>query len=166
LLSREYKSPCRRERVSPIRHDGFCLELDQQGNVDVALGFRQIGAPALDQAARCALVSARRRNSSEPAEIGHAGVMVQEFRAKCHIGAEHVVESERPVPGLERIARILSEVRRSRSSRGRFDRGKKNEIPAGIGDAPQGQSEHVTMEPKPILEYEAKEVLGWSTGRP
>src|SRR5215472_8187807 len=84
-----------------------------------------------------------------------------EFPAERDVLPGHVVVRCRHIPCLKRIARVLSEVRRSSRSRGAVDRRQKNEIPARVVDlaTAQGEAVAVVLEPPAVVEHESKKAL-------
>src|SRR5438445_13318344 len=85
------------------------------------------------------------------------------FPAESNVLAGHPVKSSRYIPGLVRIARILREVARSRSSRSAVDRRQRHQIAARIIDfsAAERQRVLVAIEPHAVVDHVTKEaVLG------
>src|ERR1700687_5116421 len=78
-----------------------------------------------------------------------------------NILARHPVKSPRHIPSLIRIARVLGEIRRARSSRRAINRGQQNQISPGIANlpAPQGQSILVVVEPQAVVEHVTQKTL-------
>src|SRR5258708_35972675 len=74
--------------------------------------------------------------------------------AERNILAGHPVKSPRHIPSLIRIARVLGEIRRARSSRRAIDRRQQNQIPPGIINllASQCQAILVVVGPQAALE--------------
>src|ERR1700687_174925 len=81
--------------------------------------------------------------------------------AERTILAGHRVKSPRHIPSLIRIARVLGEIRRARSSRRTVDRRQQNQISPGIANlpAPQCQAILVVVEPQAVVEHVTKKAL-------
>src|SRR5438067_4005687 len=75
--------------------------------------------------------------------------------------AGHVIERSGGVPGLVRIAGILTEIGRSRSHRGAIDRRQQHQIAAGIVDFPSAQREakQILVKPEAVVGHDAQETL-------
>src|SRR3989442_11157191 len=89
------------------------------------------------------------------------------FPAESNVLAGHPVKSSRYIPGLVRIARILREVGRSRSSRSAVDRRQQHQIASRIIDfsAAERQRVLVAIEPQAVVEHVNKEGLLWGPPR-
>src|SRR5207244_8744459 len=83
------------------------------------------------------------------------------FPAESNVLAGHPVKSSRYIPGLVRIARILREVGRSRSSRSAVDRRQQHQIASRIIDfsAAERQRVLVAIEPQADVDHITKEAL-------
>src|SRR2546422_8347534 len=89
------------------------------------------------------------------------------FPAESNVLAGHPVKSSRYIPGLVRIARILREVGRSRSSRSAVDRRQQHQIASRIIDfsAAERQRVLVVIEPQAVVEPINKETFLWGPFR-
>src|SRR5712664_2870756 len=83
------------------------------------------------------------------------------FPAESNVLARHPVKGSRYIPGLVRIARILREVGRSRSSRSAVDRRQQHQIASRIIDfsAAERQRVLVAIEPQAVVGHVTKEAL-------
>src|SRR5258705_13170271 len=73
--------------------------------------------------------------------------------AERNILAGHPVKSPRHIPSLIRIARVLGEIRRARSSRRAINRGQQNQISPGIANLPTSECQAilVVVEPQAVV---------------
>src|SRR5215472_5808982 len=90
-----------------------------------------------------------------PRPIRHIGMAIPILTAEGDVLLRHPVESERSIPGLERIAGVLCEVRRAGDGIGSIDRGQQSEIASGIAHRPasHGHGIPVFVEPEPVVQH-------------
>src|SRR5437667_6894910 len=137
------------------------LQLHQHRKIQPILTFPQIRNEAGNQRACCPAIAAGRRYSSRSGEIGHVGRAMVVFQPPSEELAGHVIEGSGGVPGLVRIAGILTEIGRSRSHCGAIDRRQQYQIAAGIVDFPSAQREakQILVKPESVVRHEAQETL-------
>src|SRR5882757_7586670 len=97
------------------------LKFDQERERETILTLAQIGVPASYKRAWSTCVSSGRRDTSGTAEVGYVCSTMVVLKAVGYVLAWHVVCRRGDIPCLEGIARILSEVGRSRGCGGTVD---------------------------------------------
>src|SRR6267378_2073403 len=145
------------------------LEFHENGHVQPVLGFPQIrGEPWHEGAGRTANIIAEDRgraggwrDTTWPREIRHVCRPMVVLPTERNILAGHPVKSPRHIPGLIRIARVLCEIRRARSSRRAINRRQQNQIPPGIINLPASECQAilVVVEPQAVVEHVTQKTL-------
>src|SRR5258708_28922194 len=137
-------------------------EFNKDRHVQPVLGLPQIrGEPWHQGAGRTANIIAENRgraggwrDTTRSREIRHIGRPMVVLPTEGNVLARHPVKSSRYVPSLIRIAGILGEVGRARSSSRAVDRRQQNQIPPGIVNLPAAQCQAilVVIEPEAVIE--------------
>src|ERR1700724_2151021 len=80
---------------------------------------------------------------------------------ESNVLAGHPVKSPRHVPSLVRIAGVLGEIGRARSSSRAVDRRQQNQISPGIVNLPAAQCQAilVVIEPQAVIEHVSQKTL-------
>src|SRR5579871_535827 len=153
------------ERPAAPIHAGLSfarrLELQQEGDGYPVLAVAKIRSPARNNRTRGTGVSSRRCHASRSGEVGNIRGAMVVLEAVGEVLARHVICRNRSVPRLERIARILGEVRRPRGRCRSIDRRQQYKISARVVDlsATKSQSVTIVIEPDAVVSHEAEEAL-------
>src|SRR5262249_45276004 len=139
------------------------LQLHEQRERDAVLGLPQVRRPSLDKRAGRAGVSTRRCDAAFAGEIWRVRVPIVVFGAERHELARHEVERGLGIPGLEEVARVIREIRRSRKRRGAVDWRHQHQIAARVVDraSADGERESILVEPEALIRHESEKVLRW-----
>ena len=119
------------------------LELHQEGASHPVLAVAKIRTPARHERSWGSGVSSRRRDTSRPGEVRNVCRAVVVLQAIGDVLARHVVGRDRSVPRLERVSRVLGEVRCSRRRGRSIDRRQQHEIAAGVVDASAAERQSI-----------------------
>src|SRR5579871_2280893 len=153
------------ERPAAPIHAGLSfarrLELQQEGDGYPVLAVAKIRSPARNNRTRGTGVSSRRCHASRSGEVGNIRGAMVVLEAVGEVLARHVICRNRSVPRLERIARILGEVRSPRGHCRSIDRRQQHKITPGVVDLSAAKSQGVTIviEPHAVVSHKAEEAL-------
>src|SRR5262252_3973023 len=157
IENRDREEGERRNDENGVEHDGCPpvsaarSELHENREVQAVLDLFEVWRPQTDRPAaaqgsqaaiqahqrarRADGIAKRRRDPSLPRPVRHIRRAMRELPPERNVLAWHVIERGRSIPGFERIARVLSEIRRAGGSCRTVDWGKQNEIAARVVDS-------------------------------
>ena len=144
------------ESVKEKLKESAASELHKEGTSDPVFTVAKIGTKARHHRSWSSGVSSRRSDTSRAGKVWHIRSAVVVLQAIGEVLAGHIVRSNRSIPCLELVSRVLREVRSSGRSRSSIDRRQKDQIPAWVVDAPaaQGQAVAIVVEPQTVINHE------------